>query len=131
MLDRFIGRQVVFGVSEPWDFSTEHGVGPFPALVKAASQDALLLELPALISYKGVRFDYLVATPRHVDKDLSQATDMVAIPANLTPVPAETIKGNEPLEFFKAATAWRQWHLVGGLQMAKSVPGSEGENPGK
>ena len=114
-LNDFVGRRVIFGVSDPWDFGPEDGAGLWTASVKAASHDALLLKLTEPINYKGTSCDHLVATARHADKRLSQMSKIETIPVNLTPIPTNSVTEDKPEAFFHAAAAWRAWHLIGGL----------------
>ncbi len=115
LLKELINRKVVIGVSDPWDFYTEHGDGPFLATVVAVSDEAILLRLLKQMTYGGVEFLHLVALPRHVGMGLTQMTNAVAVPVNLTPVPIST-SGSEPDAYFNTAAAWRRWHLIGGLR---------------
>jgi hypothetical protein len=59
-----VGAKVDVLVSDPWEFGTECGVGPFPALVESANGE-LLLRLEAPIQYRGAQLLSVVAAPRH------------------------------------------------------------------
>lgn len=114
-LNNFVGRRVIFGVSDPWDFGPKDGTGLWTASVKGTSHNALLLELTEPIKYKGISCNHLVATARHEDKQLSQMSEVESIPVNMTPIPTNSVKEDKPEAFFHAAVAWRGWHLIGGL----------------
>lgn len=111
-----IGCQVVFGVSEPWEFGLDYSQDQFFASVISVSQDSILLKLPKPMRYRETDFEHLVAMARHTDKNLSQMTNTVAIPVNLIPIQLGLVKEDKPEAFFNAAASWRQWHLVGGLR---------------
>jgi hypothetical protein len=116
LLNELKGRQVTFQVSDPWDFGTEHGVGPFPASIEAASQQGLLLQLAKPLVYKGLPFRFVVATPRHEDSPLEAIADQKVVPTNLTPVPETAGEGSHSESMFEAAAHWRGWHLIGAIR---------------
>ena len=64
-ISSLIGNRVEVLVSDPWEFGTECGVGPFVAVVLSATPEILLLRLEAPIEYRGERLTSLVVTPRH------------------------------------------------------------------
>lgn len=110
------GQQLFVKVSDPWDFCTEHGTGPFSAVVENASGDELVLRFPSTLAYKGVVFDRVVATARHVDKPLHLISTRDEVPANLTPVPSLT--GPDEDDAFGRAAGWRAWHLIATVSAA-------------
>lgn len=77
---------MAFDVSDPCDFGTEHGTGPFAGSIEATTPQALLVRLKNPLTYTGLTVQFVVATARHVDKPLEMIADQVAVPANLTPV---------------------------------------------
>lgn len=114
-LEKFIGSQVAFGVSDPWDFYEEHGDQNYSAVVKATSVELLLLELAVPIQYKGSVCKYFVATARHADKSLADITTSHAVPANLIPAIIRDDADANADNLFKVAASWRGWGLIGGL----------------
>lgn len=116
-LEKFVGLNVVFGVSDPWDFSTIYGDREFSASVLAVLQSNLLLELAEPLRYKGVEFKYVTASARHEDKCLSEISTSHAVPVNFTPAIIQEKEDVDANELFKAATAWRGWGLIGGLKL--------------
>lgn len=62
---KLVGEKVRIFVSDPWEFGTECGVGPFAAVIEAIQRDLLLLRLEVPIDYRGVRLLSVVAKPRH------------------------------------------------------------------
>jgi|GEM_PF-3590698 len=117
-LGKLVQSKVVFGVSDPWDFYTEHGDQEYSAIVKAVSSELLLVELTVSLQYKGVVFKHLVATARHEDKSLADMTTSHAVPVNLVPaiLQEKTADANTD-DLFHAAASWRSWHLIGGLRL--------------
>jgi len=118
-LTKFIGLEVMFGVSDPWDFYTSHGDQEYSATVKAASSELLLLELALPIQYKGVVCKHLVATARHADKSLADITSTHGVPVNLIPAIIREEADANADNLFNAAKAWRGWDLIGGLKAKK------------
>lgn len=112
------GRKVLFGVSDPWDFSTQYGSGPFQGEIRATRKEAWLVKLSAPLRYQNTEFSYLVVTARHDDKSLSEVSKTSAVPVNMTPIPLEKSKTEDPDALFKSAADWRAWHLIGGLHEA-------------
>jgi len=72
-------------VSDPWEFGTECGSGPFTGRVVEIDDDAYLIRLDTSLNYRGLSFKSLIAKPRHVgvtptDFDLAEgmlSTNMV------------------------------------------------------
>ncbi len=58
------GRALSLFVSDPWDFGTEHGTGPFKSAVVGRSEHALLLKLIEPFAYANEMWAFLAATPR-------------------------------------------------------------------
>lgn len=115
----WIGKSVVFGVSDPWEFSKECGDGPFQAEVIDAEEGALALRLSKPLRFRGIEVGVLVATPRHADEGFSLVVKGEDIPINLTPGDVKHWNEGETLDPFLAAAKWRSWHLVGGLGLEK------------
>jgi len=78
---------VALVVSDPWEFGTECGTGPFLGTVADASADLLVIRLASPITYRGRRLFGAIARPRHVGE---QATSVAFKPllANLLLIPA-------------------------------------------
>jgi len=113
-MNHLIGRQAILEVSDPWEFGSEHGAGPFAASIDTASPQGLILKLASPLTYKGLIFRSVVATARHDDKPLDTITDHGFTPVNLTPIPLH--QDTSPEDAFGAAAQWRGWHLIGGIR---------------
>lgn len=74
-------------VSDPWEFGTECGVGPFAGIVEAARSDMLLLRLEAPIDYRGARLLSIVATPRHDPGTIDMLATAGRLAANISFLP--------------------------------------------
>jgi hypothetical protein len=78
-----VGRQVEVHVSDPWEFGTECGVGPFLAIVVDAEPGALLLRLQSPIEYRGRRFQTILARPRYAPVSAGPLLDSGQLAVNL------------------------------------------------
>jgi hypothetical protein len=61
-----LNRSVELLVSEPWEFGTECGVGPFGGVIIDATAETLLIRLTKPISCAGKMLHTAAARPRHV-----------------------------------------------------------------
>jgi hypothetical protein len=78
-----VGAKVDVLVSDPWEFGTECGVGPFPALVESANGE-LLLRLEAPIQYRGAQLLSVVAAPRHSPDSIDSLASAGRLCANMS-----------------------------------------------
>lgn len=103
-MEGLVGTQVEVTVSDPWEFGTQHGTGPFAATVLRAGrgetgQEALLLRLRAPLAYRGVNCEYLVASPRHTSGSLSALTaGGGAVSCGFTVIGEERAAAPDPLD---------------------------------
>jgi hypothetical protein len=79
---QFVGKRVQILVSDPWEFGTECGVGPFAAVITAAKPDVLLLTLEVPIEYQGARLKTVVARPHFVSGEIVSLTSEGHLDAN-------------------------------------------------
>jgi len=63
--DSLIGRTLILMVSDPWEFGTEHGVGPFEVTVEQVSETHIFLKVVSPWTYMDIQWEYLVGTGRH------------------------------------------------------------------
>lgn len=80
---RLVGEKVRVLVSDPWEFGTECGVGPFVAEIAVASRDVLLLRLEVPIEHRGARLVCVVARPRHA-RDTTESLAAGTLAANFS-----------------------------------------------
>ena len=115
-VEHLVGRQVVAIVSDPWDFNSQHGTGPFVMAVESAGGDELLLRLANALTYNRVAFDRVVATARYVNDRLVVLAEGDRVSVNLTPVPSQTSR-QEVKDALESAKRWRGWHLIGTISV--------------
>jgi hypothetical protein len=111
VLHNLVGQQVVVSVSDPWEFCSQHGTGPFTTTVRAVRPDKLLLSFAGALTYRGVVFDRVVATARHADGRLDTITSHDGVAMNLTPVSSQS-SSVDAHDGFERAAQWRGWHLI-------------------
>lgn len=78
-----VGTEVRVFVSDPWEFGTECGVGPFAATIVDVDKDTLLLNLREPIEYRGSHLRTLVARARYAPGTIEQSTSEERLAANL------------------------------------------------
>jgi hypothetical protein len=79
-----VNEKVRVQVSDPWEFGTECGVGPFGAVIVAAWRDVLLLRLEKPIEYRGARLVCVVAKPRHASDTTESLASAGTLAANFS-----------------------------------------------
>lgn len=110
-LQHLIGKQVEIGVSDPWEFESETGIGKLSARVLQGSMSALLLQVDVPVKYKDVICEYFIASPRHKGKDFT-LLDKKAVPCGFTLIPRERAESENPFDL----SWWRGGvGLIGGL----------------
>ena len=113
---RTLGQNGLLTVSDPWEFGTLNGVGPFRVQVRAVMEgDLVLLRLLDFPEFEGMTIQYLVGSPRYVGADLRNAATEPGLDLNLVPVRPPDIEAGRALE---SALAWRGWGLIGSLHLA-------------
>ena len=70
-------------VSDPWDFGTECGVGPFRGSVVRREGMTLLIHLNVPIQYRGIELRAVVARPRYAQEILDEHLRREPVAMNL------------------------------------------------
>jgi len=68
-----IGKKFIIYISEPWDFGTEHGCGPFSVILDEIlneSGENFLMHLENSIIYKDTTISRISAQVRYVGKSI-------------------------------------------------------------
>jgi hypothetical protein len=78
-----IGSRIALFVSDPWEFGTECGSGPFPGIIIDKDGIKVLILLASKISYGGRKFPACICTPRHQGKDIMDILSGEKIAANM------------------------------------------------
>jgi hypothetical protein len=113
-----IGKKLILMVSDPWDFGTEHGNGPFEVTVKSESRSALLLKLSKSFMFDGVEWEMLSITSRHEGVDILTLVKGGKIHVNairVTKEEAESDTDSFGWSFYRG----RYSMLIGSLQLKR------------
>jgi len=89
-------RNIKVRISDPWDFGTEHGNGPFDATIIKSTKDKIVIKFIKPFQYKDTNCQYFVASCRHqnqFDEDFPNKTE---ISVNLTKIEFDD-KSNDDL----------------------------------
>lgn len=86
--------EAVLTVSDPWEFGTECGTGPFMGKVVDQTPEMIVVVLQRLIEYRGKILRTIVARPRHAG-DSPQSAFLRAMPANLMLLPLEVYRSDD------------------------------------
>ena len=120
-VEGLVGKAIEIIVSDPWDFVTDHGGGPFAAVVDRIESDRLLVHLDLSIEYGGQAFDYLVVSPRAECDDIADlAVAGRTINCGLVGVSSGAARSNHPCDL----ESWR-----GGLALLGSIKSMNGDAP--
>ena len=96
-------------VSDPWDFGTAYGTGPFLVTILERRDNELLLRLGQVFDVGGREFSLVIAAPRY-DRSRYPApgsrrrVPSVFLPAGTNEQDARVVAGN-----------WRSGHLLGSV----------------
>lgn len=89
-----VGMEVMIIVSDPWDFGTVHGTGPFFGEVLQTGPGhnrpgklAILFRLKTPLLYQGTSCEYFVASPRHEGEDIQSLGQGKEVSCALTMIP--------------------------------------------
>jgi hypothetical protein len=116
LIDTLVDMEVTLYVSEPWDFGTEVGVGPFPVVIEQVSirfhaysqkiyqHESLLLRLKSPFAYQNLKCEFLLASPRHEGHDLQKFVLGDPVSFNFLRIPSLRAQSDDP---FSSESKWR------------------------
>ncbi len=100
-----VGIEVIIVVSDPWEFLTEHGTGPFIATVIQIGADqyvpgkkAILLQLKNPLIYNGLTCEYFIASPRLEGRNITALATGGEVYCGLTRIPADRAISSDPFD---------------------------------
>jgi hypothetical protein len=99
----FTGKAAQLTITEPWEFGSVHGCGPFQATIKLHEDDEyMLLELAKPITWQGTEFIRLIAATRHAGVSFARLVyrdvtcDLLMLPPEKeTPDPLRDTSAND------------------------------------
>lgn len=83
------GSRVALVISDPWEFGSECGTGPFEGNIKDEDSGKALVRFDKAISYGGTNFSLCICSPRHQGKDISDILNGEKIAANMMLISAK------------------------------------------
>ena len=98
-------------VSDPWEFGTACGVGPFCGEIADRREGRLLVRLCIGIEYGGVQYEGVIASARHLDRPEATFGITTDWPANFLFVPRvdmSLLDGKFPTNAFSAIGSMRE-----------------------
>jgi hypothetical protein len=108
------GESVSVVVSDPWEFGDAHGTSPRGARVVRrlpfGDSCAMVLLFDQPIDFDGLRYEYVLTTPRQGRYDLDAERHRESAFVNLTAMPSDAALTNDPLA---AAPDLPEDHLIG------------------
>lgn len=82
-----LNLSVAITISDPWEFGTECGTGPFMGNVMDANSEMLVISLSEPVTYQGRTLHTVVVRPRY-QGDLPGSVVSKAVSSNLMLLPA-------------------------------------------
>jgi hypothetical protein len=83
------GQIVQLHVSDPWEFGSECGVGPFTARVVDVREASLLLSLEPPIPFRSAQLRSVLVRPRHVGATVDAINSSAGLAANCAFFPGQ------------------------------------------
>lgn len=100
-----INMEVELIVSDPWEFCTELGAGPFNARIlqvgksqDVPDKDAVLIQLLSPVTYREVTCEFFVASPRHENETLQSLGEGREVSCGLTVIPVDRAHSPNPFD---------------------------------
>jgi hypothetical protein len=114
------GDAVQLTLSDPWDFVTSCGSGPFRGKVlrffQVGDLEQLLVEMSSDIAFGGRRCQHIVIKPRHCGHSLLEADPLTPVPCNATGLSRAQATSENPFEFHPHQALLR---LIGSLSRVR------------
>lgn len=119
MSSKMQDKKIEIIVSDPWEFGTIHGTGPFLAeVLKEKDNEALLIKLDKALEFEQVQCQYFVASPRLEGDSISDIPRGKTVGCNLTRITKEHANSADPFDL----SWWRGGvGLIASLSIAKEA----------
>lgn len=102
---KLCGMRVCLTVSDPWDFCTEHGSGPFYGTILKVGRnpwdtqtDALLIQLIPPINYMKTLCEYFISSPRTKNDSVSNLLNCSEINCGLVQISSAHANSQDPFD---------------------------------
>jgi len=104
MSQSICNTEVEIEISDPWEFGTTHGTGPFGGrLTKVFSSEEYsggklaVLKLYTFLDFNGVRYKFLLAQARHTDSSVADIDDGKTVLCNISAISEKSFTATNPL----------------------------------
>lgn len=89
MRSDLVGRKVILMISDPWDFGSACGVGPFLGQLRDLDDERMLVVLARPISYSNAVYESAICRLRHEGTSTDELRGPARIPINITLLPTK------------------------------------------
>lgn len=81
--EKIINKDVALTVSDPWEFGTLCGTGPFYGRIVDTDSSKILIKLNKVIEYRGKHFTMAIGTPRFTGEHSDDILNDEALSVNI------------------------------------------------
>jgi hypothetical protein len=89
---RLLGKRVALEISDPWDFGTEVGTGPFFGLISDAVNERVLVGLEDSLEYMNQAYTRVICEVRHEGVTAAELEHGARLHVNMTLLTAKPEK---------------------------------------
>lgn len=93
--ESLLGSKVSLFISDPWEFGTECGTGPFHGSIVDMDDGRIMVLLDKTILYEGYNYVICICSSRFQGKDIKDIFNKVKIPANMMLISANVRSFND------------------------------------
>ena len=90
-----LGLKVEFVVSDPWEFGSECGTGPYKGIIRDLDQEKVLIVLDKPILNKNIHYFVSICSPRYQYKEIKSILDRENIAINMMLVSTNVVSFSE------------------------------------
>lgn len=111
------GTAVRLVVSDPWDFVTKNGSGPFEGRIERLCPNSFLVHLNSSVMNGNRSFQYFIASPRYEKDVVVDLLKAATLHCNLVAIPDDRAHSGNPCDL----SWWRGGlSLIGTVSLASS-----------
>jgi hypothetical protein len=110
-VEALVGRKVSIAISDPWEFGSEVGTEPIRGNIIEAKRehransigllrnDLAVIRLECPFAYRSLKWEYLLASPRHEGTRLTDVSTAEVVSFNFVRMPSEQASSDAPFDF--------------------------------
>lgn len=126
MIENINGMSIEIIVSDPWDFVTVNGSGPFLGKILETgtiqptsswgSSSSLFIKLDKILVFRGVVYEFIIASPRYKENEIESLIEGKIIDCAMIRIPKEKVTSISLFDL----NWWRGGHgLQGTIRLIK------------